>query len=596
MTRRIPSNSVLLTVAIAMFASLSQAQTGNTSRIEEGDKSITYTGNWYTNGSSLNSGGSAALTNAMGATAVVTFTGTGITWLGVMDPWAGMATVYLDGTRNTVDTYGAGTRYQQTLFSVRGLANGLHTLSIEVNHMRDANGQGSWVWIDAFTVENGSGVTGGVTAGTGRIEQNNPALTYTGVWFPYASTSQSGGSAVLAIDPGSRATINFNGTGITWFAYRDEWSGIARVYVDGALKATVDTYRSPSQAKASAYAINGLVPGAHSLTIEVTGLRSPGSGGSWIWVDAFDVVGGVSQVAPPSPIGVSPAAGSGTSQTFVLTYSDPLGGQNLAAADVLINNVPEGQNACFVTFVPSGTASGSLFLADDTGAMGGPDSAMRLPGSGSASNTQCSVSSSGSSASWAGNTLTLTLAITFSANYSGNKLVFLAAHDKSSSSTGWQALGTWQVPGSVAEGPAVGGVSPARSNTRSQTYTFTFTDTSGTQDIAVTDILINATLDNRQACYLTFVPSGTAAGEVSLVDDTASSYQGMAIPGSGNIANSQCSIAATGSSVVASGNDLTLTLAITFTPGFSGNRIFFLAARNNTLNSNWQTVGTVTVP
>jgi hypothetical protein len=230
------------------------------------------------------------------------------------------------------------------------------------------------------------------------------------------------------------------------------------------------------------------------------------------------------------------------------------------------------------------------------GVMGAPGAALPLPGSGSASNSQCSVNAGGSSASWAGNTLTLTLAITFNTSFSGNKVVFLAAHDNSSITTGWQALGTWGVPGFTAVGPAVGGVTPAQSSARSQIYTFTFTDTDGGQNIAVATTLINATLDGRQACYIAFVPSGPAAGEVFLVNDTASSYAGLAVPGSGNVANSQCSIAATGSSVNASGNTLTLTLAITFTPAFTGNRIIFLEARSMTLSSGWQTVGNVILP
>jgi hypothetical protein len=593
-------NYFLLPVAIAVCASFSHAQSGTITRIEETDKSIIYQGTWYTNGNSLNSGGSSALTNAIGATAVLNFTGTGITWIGALDPWAGMATVYLDGTLNTVDTYGGGvsgnTLYQQALFKARGLTNGPHTLSIEVTHRRDANGLGSWVWIDAFDIENGSGVTGAFTAGVGRTEQNSPALTYTGTWLPNTSPVQSGGSAVLATNAGSRATISFKGTGITWIAYRDEWSGIARVYVDGVLKETVDTYLSPFQAQAAAYVIDGLVSGTHTLTIEATGTHSSGSSDSWIWVDAFDVVDSGGGAVPPSPTGVSPGAGNGASQTFAFTYTDPAGGQNFSAADVLINNVLDARQACSIKFVLSGAASGSVFLADDMGVMGGPGSAVPLPGSGSASNSQCSVSAGGSSASWAGNILTLTLAITFNASFSGNKVVYLAAHDKSSSTTGWQALGTWGVPGFTPVGPAVVGVSPAQSNARSQSFTFTFTDTSGGQDIAVATALINGTLDGRQACYLAFVPSGPAAGEVYLVDDAASSYQGLALPGLGSIANSQCSIAATGSSVNASGNTLTLTLAITFTPAFTGNRIIFVQARSMTLNSGWQTVGNVTLP
>ena len=446
MTKRTLCSCAFLPVGIAVCALIGHAQTSAGTRIEETDKSITYTGNWYTNASTPNSGGGAALTNAIGATAVVTFTGTGITWIGVLDPWAGMATVYLDGTKNTVDTYGTTTLYQQTLFRVSGLAKGPHTLSIEVTHMRDANGLGSWVWIDGFDVENGAGVAGGVAATTGRVEQNNAALTYTGAWFPNISVQHSGGNALLATDAGSRATINFNGTGITWIAYRDEWSGIARVYADGILKATIDTYLTPSQAQTGLYAINGLASGTHTLTIEATGTRNPASGGSWIWVDAFDVVGGTNQAVPQGPVGMTPGASDGLSQAFTFTFSDPAGWQNIAVVNVLIGNALNPRHACLVRFVPSGPFSGSVFLMDDNGEAGGSDSAMLLPGSGNVSNSQCRVDSAGSSAMWGNNTLTLTLAIHFDGGFSGNKVLFAASQDQLSNTTGWRVLGTWGVP------------------------------------------------------------------------------------------------------------------------------------------------------
>ena len=162
-----------------------------------------------------------------------------------------------------VDTYGNPTRYQQALYTARGLSSGTHTLSIEITHERDGNTQGSWVWIDAFDIENGSGVPGGVTATTGRIEENNPALSFVGRWYSNVSAAHSGGNCALATDAGSRVTINFNGTGVSWIAYKDEWSGIARVYLDGALKTTIDTYQSPSQARTVPYSIGGLAPGSH---------------------------------------------------------------------------------------------------------------------------------------------------------------------------------------------------------------------------------------------------------------------------------------------------------------------------------------------
>lgn len=284
-------NFLLLSVALALCVPTTRAQTGATTRILHTDPSVTYSGSWYINDSSAHLNGSSALTNARGAQAVVTFTGTGITWIGLSDPWCGVAWVYLDGTLNTIDTYASDTHYQQPLFSVSGLAPGPHTLSIEIPHVRGASTNGSWVWINAFDIENGSGLTGGIEATEGRTEQNTPALNYTGTWLPHANAQHSGGSALLAVDAGSRASITFNGTGISWIAYRDQYSGIARVYLDGELRSLVDTYLLPAQGQAPAYAINNLPPGVHSLTIEVTGTRNALSEGSWVWIDAFDVPG-----------------------------------------------------------------------------------------------------------------------------------------------------------------------------------------------------------------------------------------------------------------------------------------------------------------
>jgi len=281
----------LLPVVLAVGASFCLAQSGSTTRIEENDPSIAYSGNWYTNETPSNSGGSAALTNATGARAVVTFTGTAISWIGVADRWNGLATVTIDGQPLKVDSWAGTTRYQAVLFTVNGLSIGPHKLSIEINHERGPNGEGSWVWVDAFDVQDGAGVPGGLPAATvGRIENDNPAVTYTGIWYLNTNAVHSDGSALLAVGPGSAVSLNFNGTGIAWIAYRDEWSGLARVILDGELKATVDTYLSPGRARTAPYRVEGLPPGNHSLTIEVTGTRNESSGGSWVWIDAFDVM------------------------------------------------------------------------------------------------------------------------------------------------------------------------------------------------------------------------------------------------------------------------------------------------------------------
>jgi hypothetical protein len=291
MTSRTLRNYILLPVAIAACASFSQAQTGSTIQILQTDPSIVYTGTWYPNYESPNIGGSATLTNDKGATAALSFTGTGITWIGLLDPYSGIAQVYLDGTPNTVDTYGPTTLYQQPLFSVHGLAPGTHTLSIQVLHQRDGETNGSWIWINAFNIENGSGIVGGVSASTGRIEQNNPAIIYTGNWYLNTNPIMSGGTAALAMDPNSSATVTFNGTAIAWIGYQDQWSGIAKLYLDGTLQSPpVDTYAASQRAQSSVYSIVGLSPGPHTLMIVVTGTHDAASAGSWIWVDAFNVM------------------------------------------------------------------------------------------------------------------------------------------------------------------------------------------------------------------------------------------------------------------------------------------------------------------
>jgi hypothetical protein len=279
---------IAILTLFAVSAAPAAAQSG-TRRIEQDDPAIAYSGNWWSNSSNSHSGGQATLTNTRGARATITFTGTGITWLGVKDGWAGLANVYLDGKMQVVDTYGPG-GYQQALFSARGLSSGTHTLSIEVTHERNARTEGSWVWIDALVIENGEAVPGGVSATVGRIEENHAALVYAGRWFSNGSGVHSGGAAALAMDAGARVTVAFNGTGVRWVAYRDEWSGMAKVYLDGVPKGTIDTYLAPSRAQMTPYSIGDLAPGPHTLTIEATGTRHESSRGSWIWIDSFDIV------------------------------------------------------------------------------------------------------------------------------------------------------------------------------------------------------------------------------------------------------------------------------------------------------------------
>ena len=107
--------------------------------------------------------------------------------------------------------------------------------------------------------------------------------------MPNSQEVHSGGTALLSMSTGATAKLTFTGTAVSWIGYRDEWSGIAKVMLDGRVIANVDTYLSPARAQAVTYAIKNLAFGTHTLTIQVTGKKNNSSGGSWVWIDGFDV-------------------------------------------------------------------------------------------------------------------------------------------------------------------------------------------------------------------------------------------------------------------------------------------------------------------
>ncbi len=284
-----------------MAGGMALAQTPTVTRFEQTDSRITYTGTWYPNSDTLESSGSATLTNFKTAETIVVFSGTGITWIGTSDGYSGECYVTIDGQQVVVDTSNSAgnTYYQQKLYSVQNLAPGLHHMTIYIMHARDSTTQGSWIWIDAFDVQGGSLVAGPIAATTGLSDDTTVSANYDGHWFQKAGSQYNNGTINLAVDPGSQVDFTFNGTSVAWIGYRDQYSGIAQVYLDGNLNGTVDTYASPAQAQATTWSVTGLSPGTHTLSIEATGTQDSQSGGAWVWVDGFQVSGSVT-AGPPA--------------------------------------------------------------------------------------------------------------------------------------------------------------------------------------------------------------------------------------------------------------------------------------------------------
>lgn len=143
---------------------------------------------------------------------------------------------------------------------------------------------------------------------------------------------------------------------------------------------------------------------------------------------------------PPSA-SVSPASGSGASQTFSLTATDPSGASNVRWLQFLVKDTLASQWACYLHYDVS---SNELYLRDDVDPSWA--GSKQLGTAGTIANSQCTVDTGASSLSAPGGTsLTLNLAITFKAAFAGDKTTY-ALVDSGNWNSGWEALGSWTVP------------------------------------------------------------------------------------------------------------------------------------------------------
>jgi hypothetical protein len=122
-------------------------------QIQETHPSITYGAGWIQNNrDKAYNQGSTAESNMVGAQATLTFSGTGVSWVGARGPQTGIARVFLDGGFvMDIDTYAMTEAPQHTDFAASGLAAGTHTLTIQVLGKNPAS-VNFWILLDAFNV------------------------------------------------------------------------------------------------------------------------------------------------------------------------------------------------------------------------------------------------------------------------------------------------------------------------------------------------------------------------------------------------------------------------------------------------------------
>ncbi|PWU12665.1 MAG: hypothetical protein C5B51_00355 [Terriglobia bacterium] len=207
--------------------------------------------------------------------------------------------------------------------------------------------------------------------------------------------------------------------------------------------------------------------GARNQYIYVTDVVNQNS--SWWTMGTWNV-----DVVAPTVTSVTPNSGGGTSQTFALAVNDVSGPAAIGSISLLVNAGLNGVNACWVLYTYS-TTPNTLQLAND--AATGFSSPINVGSGLTLSNSQCTVSGTGASASVAGNSVTANVPISFSPSFAGAKNVYGLATDVFAQNSGWCTEGSWTIP---ATGFAVSVVPSAQGSSAvlaglAATYTVTVT-------------------------------------------------------------------------------------------------------------------------
>jgi hypothetical protein len=264
----------------------------------------------------------------------------------------------------------------------------------------------------------------------------------------------------------------------------------------------------------------------------------------------------------------------------------------LDIVNVLINNVLDGRQACYLAYAP---ASHVLYIVADNGD-GSQLTGKVMDGNGTIGNSQCTVNFNGSSAGGDGTVLTLILNITFSASFGGNRVIYAAARDAQNNS-GWSTVGVHGVPPLPGSFPNPVSMNPLSGTSPFATITFTYQDQTDVSNLQTVWGLINTAIDGRAACYFAYYRPGN---QLYLYPDNGDGTQAtnIVLAGNNTISNSQCSISAQGAVAQATGNTLNLTLPISFRTSFAGFKGVWMAAQTlgGAATSPWQALGAWTVP
>ena len=133
-----------------------------------------------------------------------------------------------------------------------------------------------------------------------------------------------------------------------------------------------------------------------------------------------------------------------------------------------------------------------------------------------------------------------------------------------------------KAPSSITPPVAVS-ISPANGSGPALNFVALYSDAKGAANIKLAGVLINDALTGANSCYLIYLPPFKS---INLVKDEGAGSLQLDLDGHSKVDNSQCTVYAKGTSVVANGNDLTVKGSVTFKPEFGGAKKIYLYAEN----------------
>lgn len=137
---------------------------------------------------------------------------------------------------------------------------------------------------------------------------------------------------------------------------------------------------------------------------------------------------------------VTPSSGSGSSQTFTAQFGDTAGAADISVANFWFNtSTTTTANSCLAYYGRSGNTVNLLNDAGTAWMSGTRGSA------GTLQNSSCAISLAGTTATTSGDTLTVSLPVTFRTAFAGPKNIYLYAGNATGARSGWQTRGSWTV-------------------------------------------------------------------------------------------------------------------------------------------------------